>query len=212
VPQSHWIDPERIFDSVVVLTDDAIYVCNPPEERAKEIAAALQAGEPASQLVKEDPTTILVGGITKVRYDRKDDDVTIHFRMGKESGDKNITFSSREERDAFMIELVERLPECESETVEWGPVRAAVGPLGFGTFAAFMTWVLHGAAVAIAGGAEAEASGRRAGLKKLVMWAVELVGPIGVLVVGGLVLVMTGAFLVMRVKNPPIWTTLTPKR
>ncbi len=210
--QSHWIDPERIFDSVVVLTDDALYVCNPPEERAREIAAALEAGEPASMVMKEDPTTILVGGITKVRYDRKDDDVTIHYRAGKESDDKNISFSSAEERDAFMIELAERLPECDSDTVEWGPVRAALGPLAFGGFAGFMTWVLHAAAVAMAAGAEAEASGRRAGLKKLVMGAVELIGPIGVLVVGGLVLALTGAFLVMRVKNPPIWTTLTPKR
>ncbi len=209
--QSHWIDPERIFDSVVVLTDDAIYVCNPPEKRAKEIAAALEAGEPASSLVKEDPTTILVGGITKVRYDRNDDDVTIGYRLGKDDDAKNITFSSADERDAFMIELVERMPECESATVEWGPVRAALGPLAFGSFAAFMTWVLHGAAVAIAAGAEAEASGRRAGLKKLVLWAVDLVGPIGVLVSGGLVLLLTGAHLWQRVTNPPVWTTLKPR-
>jgi hypothetical protein len=72
-----------------------------------------------------------------------------------------------------------------------------------------MTWVLHGLAVALAGGAEAEISGRRSGIKKLVVWAVDVIGPLGVLSAGGIVVALTAAYLVKRVKTPPIMTTLT---
>jgi len=211
--QSHWIDPERIFDSVVVTTTDAVYVCNPPEERAKAIVSAIEAGEPASQVVlKDDPTTILFAGIEKVRFDQLDDDIDIDFKLGKSNESKNITFSNREERDAFAAELTEHLPGFTSETVEWGRVRAAFGPVVFGSIVSFFTFVFHAAARAMAAGAEADATGRRAGVKRLVMWAIELVGPIGVLVVGGLVLSLTAAYLFKRLKTPPIMTTLKPGR
>ncbi len=211
--QSHWIDPEPIFDSVVVLTDDAVYVCNPPEERAQAILAAIEEGQPAAQVVmKDDPTTILIAGVKRIKYDQKDDDVDFDFKLGKEESSKNIAFSSPEERDAFMAELTERLPECDSKTVEWGPIRASLGPLAFGSFVGALTWVFHAAAVAMAAGAEAEATGRRAGLKKLVMWMIETIGPTGVLVFGGLVLALTAVHLWKRVTTPPVWTTLTPGR
>ena len=147
-----------------------------------------------------------------MKYDQKDDDIDFAFKLGRQKSSKNVAFSSREERDAFMIELAERMPECDSKTVEWGPIRASLGPLTFGSVVAFMTWAMHGAASALAAGAEAEVSGRRAGLKKLVMWMIDLVGPTGVLVGGGLVLALTGVFLWKRVTTPPVWTTLEPRR
>jgi len=147
-----------------------------------------------------------------VKYDQKDDDIDFAFKLGRQKSSKNVAFSSREERDAFMIELAERMPECDSKTVEWGPIRASLGPLTFGSVVAFMTWAMHGAASALAAGAEAEVSGRRAGLKKLVMWMIDLVGPTGVLVAGGLVVALTGVFLWKRVTTPPVWTTLEPRR
>jgi hypothetical protein len=124
---SHWIDPERIFDSIVVMTDDAVYFCNPSEDRSKEISAGLDAGSPASQIVSnEDPTSILIGGIEKVRYDRNDDDIDIDDRLGRNDESRHISLSTAEERDAFAVQLAERLTDFESDTVEWGPVRAAV--------------------------------------------------------------------------------------
>jgi hypothetical protein len=206
---SHWIDPDRIFDCVVALTDDVIFVCSPPAEEAKAIQSSLEQGHPASAAIKNDPTAILITSITKVAYDLLDDDVDITWRAGKESESKNITFSSREERDDFAAQLTEQLPDFESRTVEWGPVRAALGPLAFGSFAGFMTWVLHGLAIAVAGGAEAEISGRRSGMKELVVSAVDVIGPLGVLSAGGMVVALTAAYLVKRVKTPPIMTTLT---
>lgn len=208
---SHWIDPDRIFDSVVVMSDDAVYVCNPTEDRAREIAASLESGEPAHIVMKEDPTTILIGGINVVRYDQHDDDLDIGFKLGKESASKNIAFSNREERDDFAAQLSERLPDFDGRTVQWGPVRASLGPLTFGGIAGGLTWMLHAAAQAMAAGAEAEASGRRAGLKRLIMGSIDLVGPMGVLVVGGLVLALTGMVLVKRIKSPPLVTTLKPR-
>ncbi len=209
---SHWIDPDRIFDSVVALTDDAIYVANPSKETALAMGEALDRSEAASTVVKDDATVIGVGQIVRVRYNRHDDDIDIDYKPAREKESKNISFSSREERDDFAAQLAERLPGFEGKVVEYGRLRAALAPVLFGLFASFATWGLHAAAVAIDEGAEAEISGRRAGLKRLLYWVMDVIGPIGVLLVGGLVLVATVAVLVSRVKTPPIMHTLKPAK
>ena len=210
MPHAHWIDPERIFDSVVVLADDAVLVSNPPEADARAIAAELASGSGDLALRKSDPTTIPVAGITRVRFEQDDDAVDLDYRAGKSGESKNIAFSTREERDAFVAQLVERLPACESQTVAWSPWRALVGPTAFGSVVGVLTWLFHAAAAGIAAGAEAEVSGRRSGLKRIVLWVIETIGPVGVLAVGGLLLAVTGFYAWKRFQSPPVVTTLRP--
>ncbi|MCG8591315.1 MAG: hypothetical protein MJE66_18635 [Proteobacteria bacterium] len=211
MPTSHWVDEERVFDSVVALTDDVIYVANPPADKAKAMKEALDRGESAATVVK-DGTTIVVQSIKKVKYNRHDDDIDIDYRSGKDDESKNISFSDREERDAFAAQLTELLHGFETKIVEYGPVRAALGPVVFGAIAALMTFALHGAAQEIAGGREMEFQGRNSGIKSMVFWLLDAIGPIGVLVVGALVLGLTALVLVSRVKTPPIMHTLKPRK
>lgn len=210
--RSYWIDAEGIVDRVVVLTEDAVHTANPKKERLEEIRAALEAGQPIADAIKDDISSMPLHAITRVVYDRTDDDIEISHRAGKETKSETVFFTSRDLRDDFALQLAERLTDFTSETKVYGPVRAAVGPIGFGAMAGFFTWVLHGLATALAGGADVETSGHRAGVKALVVGAIDLIGPIGVLIAGGLVLSLTAAVLVMRIKEPPIVVTLKPAK
>ncbi len=205
---SHWIDPERIFDRVVALGDDVVYTGNPSSAKATEMKQALEAGEPPALVLKDGVTAIPFGTILMVSWNRHADDINIAHKGGKEKESENLAFSSREERDDFAAQLAERLPGYQDKVVEYGPLRAALSPVAFGGLTVFFTWLLHMAAIEIASGREAEFAGRNAGIKRLVYWALDVVGPVGVLVAGGLVLALTGWRLVSRLKTPPIMHSL----
>jgi len=203
-----WIDAERLFDKVVVLTDDVLYVASPSKEKALEVKAALDRGEAPSTVIKDEVTSILLNSVLEVSYNRHHDDIDIAYQSGKEKEDKSIYFSSREERDSFAAQLAELLSGFESKVVEYGRLRAALAPVGFGAFTALATWGLHAAAIEIAAGREADFHGRYAAIKRMVFWALDVIGPTGVLVAGGLVLALTVFGLVKRVQTPPIMHTL----
>jgi len=204
VGAAHWIDGERAWDKVVALGEDVIYVGNPSRAKAGEMKQRLESGEAATMVLKDDVTLIPLNAIVKVSYNRHHDSIDIDYKPGKEKEDKTLYFSDQAERDDFAGQLAERLSGFESEVVEYSQVRAAVSPLGFGSLAVFFTWLLHMAAGQIAAGAEREFSGRNAGIKRMLFWALDLIGPTGVLIVGGLVLALTCWSLVDRVKTPPI--------
>jgi hypothetical protein len=63
-------------------------------------------------------------------------------------------------------------------------------------------------AIDIATGAEAEYSERHSGIKALFFWFKDLIGPIGVLILGSLFMVLAVMVLVQRFKTPPIITRL----
>jgi len=208
--RSYWIDAEGIVDRVVVLTEDAVHTANPKKERLEAIRTALEAGQPIANAIKDEVGSIPLHAITRVVYDRTGDDIEISHRAGKQTKGETVFFASSDLRDDFAQQLAERLTDFTSETKVYGPVRAAVGPIAFGAAVGFFTWVFHGLAVALAHGTEVSTSGRRAGLKTLLVGALDLIGPLGVLIAGGLVLSLTAATLVMRIKEPPIVVTLKP--
>jgi hypothetical protein len=201
---SRWIDGERVWDKVVVLDEEAVYTANPKEARIPDVEQRLEAGETAAMVLKDDVTVVPLGAILKVSWNQHDHDIDIVYKPGKEKEDKNIAFAGPEERNAFAAELAECLTGFDSKVVPYGKVRAALGPLGFGGLTAFFTWVLYLAAGDIAEGREAEFSGRNAAVKRILFWGMDVIGPTGVLVVGGIVMALTIAALVMRVKTPPI--------
>ena len=123
-----------------------------------------------------------------------------------------MSFPDATVRDEFAAALTEKLRGFDSRTVEFSPLRAALAPLGWGSGAAFFTFLFYHAALAMQAGEEATIQGRHRGIKRMLAWAIDVVGPTGVLVVGGLLVAATGYWLVKRVGDPPIMTTLTPAK
>jgi site-specific recombinase len=76
---------------------------------------------------------------------------------------------------------------------------------GFGTALAMQ------AAAALQMAGEVEFTGRKKGLKQLVVWILELLGPTGVGIIGGLICALCLWTLVQRLKAPPHLQILQPK-
>lgn len=80
-------------------------------------------------------------------------------------------------------------------------LNALKGPvIGLGVIG-LLTWLTHAMALELAAGHEIRTTGRRAIYKKALAWAAELLGPTGVLVVGGLLAAAMIAWAVVAVKN-----------
>ncbi len=125
------------------------------------------------------------------------------------SKNKTLDFTDIDTRKLAFAEIQSRLSDkftCMTE--KYTIMRAVYAPLMTFTVLALITWALRGAAAAISGGTEAEFSGRHSGIKRLVYWALELLGPTGVLVLGGLLMLLAVLALSKRAKQPPVITTL----
>jgi hypothetical protein len=57
---------------------------------------------------------------------------------------------------------------------------------------------------------EAEVRGRNRLLKQIFVWVLDLIGPTGVYIAGGILILLLTPYLVQRVKDPPVITTLQP--
>jgi hypothetical protein len=75
------------------------------------------------------------------------------------------------------------------------------GPILGVIIAPLLTWASYSTAVQIQDGIRFEYSGRRAGLKQLMAWLAETLGPAGSLVVGGLVSAGMVAWLIVTLKK-----------
>ncbi|MCO6043447.1 hypothetical protein NG895_05965 [Aeoliella sp. ICT_H6.2] len=95
-------------------------------------------------------------------------------------------------------------------TEQWSPLRAARAPLiALGVTALFI-FLFVKAAAELAAGQEADITGRQRGLKALLVVVLDTIGPTGVYIAGGVVGCLLLYWLVRRITNPPMVTTLTP--
>ena len=82
--------------------------------------------------------------------------------------------------------------------------RAAYAPLMATTIFGCLTWLFANAAAQLQTAADYEISGGSRDLKALFAWLLEVLGPTGVWVVGGGIVVLCGMSLIQRVKQPPV--------
>ena len=87
---------------------------------------------------------------------------------------------------------------------------AAKSPLVVLAVIAFSVFLLVNAAAELADGEDVTVTGRNRGLKKLLAFVLETIGPTGVYIVGGVLSGLALYRLVQRIKNPPVVTILTP--
>ena len=163
--------------------------------------------------IKSSVTAVAGGGADALTLEDSSDSTsdTIDIKWGSDD-DKNIALPDAQTRDELAAALSERLDGFSSKTVEFSRPRAALLPMSWGGGLAFFTWVFHQAALQMQAGQEAEIEGRHRAIKQLVASAIDLIGPAGVLVTGGVMISLTAFWLVKRVGDPPIMTTLEPGR
>ncbi|WP_269541461.1 hypothetical protein [Cerasicoccus fimbriatus] len=199
-------NPKGIFETLLALGPDYIVTANPRDAELTSAAGALQRD--AANLPKG-AKVIPFGTIKRIQYnEKKPDELDISYKVGKESKSASFSFVSDDELVAVYSQLKQNLSGFTEKRQELNAVTAAIKPLIFTVFFAAVTYGFFRGAQDLASGADADTSGRRGLIKKVFVWLLEVLGPIGVLIVGGIIVALCIVSLVKRVGNPPVFVSL----
>lgn len=201
-----WVDQGPGRNQVIALSRESLYVedLKGPEAEAK--VSKLATGEAPDGIFGVDATHIPLRRLTKIAIDRNDDsDIDLYYYEGKEKENETLSVSAKDTRDNIYNALRDATSSRFLEFVEqYSRARSAFASLATLTVFGLMTWGLSAAAIAIRATEEIEITGRKQGLKQLFVWALDLLGPWGVGIIGGLLCLLAVATLISRVKTPQL--------
>lgn len=201
---------ESVFDTLIVLTDNYLFVGTKTDEKLDKALEGLQSASSDNDIeALVDGKAIALEDIKKVSCNIHSELVYVKHKTPKETREQSISCQDQKTTEQLLSALKEKLSFNEKR-VQYGPTRAAIKPSIFVAISAFITYVLFGAAQAVAANPDVELSGRRQGLKAAFVWVMEFLGPTGVVILGGLITLLCAYWLVKRVKTPPLMCTLQP--
>ena len=197
-----FVNPEGIFDRLVVVSDAGLSVVNPEKHLLMQTTP-----DRLAESVPPDQAQIRWAAIVKVRANRHRDDLNVTFKGSTREELKNISFKDASARDAAFEAIRKRLgPQFTLSEVQYGMGRAAGIPFLVGSLLGAFTYV---SAMAAAGaGDEVTIGGRNRAAKAAFAWALELLGPTGVWIVGALAVTGCLMWMVGRIKRPPLMVTI----
>jgi hypothetical protein len=204
-----WINDGTIFDPIIVISDDAIVTAFLESEELEDAKSRIERGESPLNLFGDRATLIPYFSIKKIKMEESDEDLEVYYKKEKDEKSKTLDAVDKTARQEILAEIQSHLgDDFTSMTEKYSLPRALFPSLMTLTVFIIITWMLHGAATAIAGGEEAEISGRHSGLKSLFLWVLDLLGPTGVLILGGLLMILPVLALIKRIKDPTVITTI----
>lgn len=199
----HWIDTQDGSTQLIVVTDEAVYADKMSKEAAIAAVDALESGRSPAMVFGKDAKHVAFRAMIRVQYNEHETDIEFHHRDGKDDGTVSVFIETPGLRERIYGHLRERLADQfaahETHFSRW---RAAFGSLMALTVFGFGTLLLRGAAAAVRAAGEVEYEGRRQGTKKLLAGVLDLLGPTGVTVVGGILMLLAGLVLYSRLKAP----------
>ena len=195
---------------VIALSAEGVYWHDLPGKDADNLIRELDRGEQPEKLFNNEATYIPLRRIERVSVDRTDDnDVDIAFRDGKERETETISVEDKQMRDEIFDSLQTALgPRMTEYSDQYSIPRSIFGSLVTLTVTGLVTWWLAAAAASIRAAESVEITGRKKGVKQLFVWALDLLGPWGVGVLGSLIGALVVFYLVHRYRNPPLMIIL----
>jgi hypothetical protein len=206
---SVWVNPRAALDRATLLFDDALVVANPSAEIAAQLPTKLAAGERLETLLGGKATVIPLSDIRTIRGKQGADDLDVSYTAQRKARMMNVGFADSATRDEVLDAVRHRMGEgFQLRVQELSPLQSAIKP--FFILLVVTLFVVAGfvGALEIAAGAEYDISGRGAMLQRAYVSIVSLLGPVGVLVLGGLLVLALLVWFVRRVLNPPTQMTL----
>jgi hypothetical protein len=203
-----FMNPKGMFDRLVLLTNDSIVVANPEESTLTEAAAA-GANVNWQHVAGLKSTVVPYASIRKVSTNKHGD--TLNVRYQDKSGSRLTSISMKDgpARDQAWEGLRRRLGSSfRFSDVQYGAFRAALSPLVAVALCALLTWLFYMAASELATGGEAEVRGRNQAFKWIAVMVASVLGPTGVMIVGGIATFIAAAWGMARIKTPPRMLTL----
>lgn len=204
-----WCTDETFLGELIYLNESNLVVDSPDDNKAVQIKDALLGGTPAAQVLSSDSTDIPLLSITSIKTDKNDDEIEIQYKSGKEVEDKTLRLASKEIRDDVYDRLKAAFGDRFTETEDaYSVPQAAFGSLMALTVFSLLTWGGAKFAEILRAADDYEIEGSRQGLKALIAWVLELLGPIGVYVIGGLICALCAFSLYSRVTQPQVMLIL----
>lgn len=196
-----WVNPRGVFNSLVVLTGDRILVGKPKGSDEAAITASLESGKGLKAIDLSD--------VAQVRANQRNDEVKVIVGVGKKGKSVSLEMADGSARQELLEALHERLGAAwDRRHIEMSPMRASVAPAVGLLIIAVLTFVASKGAAQLAEGETVEVRGWHSGIKHLFVWAMETLGPTGILILGGVIAMLTALVLANRLRKPPIYDEL----
>ncbi len=204
-----WSADQTFLGELIFLNDSNLVVDSPDDDKAVQIKDALLGGTPAAQVLSSDSTDIPLLSVISIKADKNDDEIEIQYKAGKEVEEKTLRLASKEVRDDVYASLKAAFGERFTETEDaYSVPQAAFASLMSLTVFGTLTWAGAKFAAMLRAAEDYDIEGSRQGLKALVAWILELLGPVGVYVVGGLICALCAFSLYSRITQPQVMLIL----
>ena len=201
-----WTDEKAAFESLVALDEDSLYVASPDASRIVEIAEQIRSGtSPVAALKDAKAKQVQLDTLKHIKSNRHTTIVTYKV-SGADGKDKLGNFTiKRDQRDDLFAKLEILCSRGFKYTeTQFNRFRAALVPLITISVVALLTFLCREAAVQMTEGTSVEVRGRHGLLKRFFVWILDILGPTGVVVVGGIIGVLCLVWLVRRMATPPL--------
>lgn len=200
----YWLDVKEGKGQLIAVTLEAVYAEAANQAQLDAQAQRLKAGESPAQVFGKDATHVVLRSATKLRWSTADDELEFTLGTGKESKTESISIDDAGIREQVFA-AVQRVTEGRFQRFEdqFGKARAAFASALTLSILALGTGIAVQAAIAIRSVDEYVIEGRRKGMKQLVVWVLDTLGPWGVGVIGVLLCGLAVLVLNERLRQPP---------
>ncbi len=202
-----WVNPSALFGPKVIhVTQEQVYLFDVNEAECEPLAGRLRAGELQSVAT---PDTKQLSFLTLSAVNANQHDTDIEFKWSNDD-DVSVTFVDTEARDdAFDYVRAALRGQWQEHHDSHSKARGALPGLLGASFSMMITTLMCMAASSIQAGEEAVISGRNRGAKRIFVWVVDLLGPVGVGVIGGALVALFMFLAYHGFKKPPEMRILT---
>jgi hypothetical protein len=204
-----WLDKDDDNTNLIVVSDEAVYAEQLDGPSCQRRVAELNAGKSPATVFGADATHVVLRSVSRVQQSSDDEDIDFITRDGKDEKTKSITIRDPGLR-AEIFTAIEKATQGRFARHEdqYSRPRAAFASALALTIVGFLTKISASAAAVIASTEDYEVEGRKQGLKRLIVWILDLLGPTGVWIVGGLICALAAWSLYTKIKSPPSITLL----
>lgn len=204
-----WCADDTFLDQLIYLNESNLVVDKPKDDQVEEIKEALLSGTPTAKVLSSDSVDVPLLSIISISTDKNDDEIEIKYKSGKEVEETSLKLASPELRDEVYVALKSSFGNKFVETEDaYSKPQAAYASLMSLTIFGLLTWGGAKFASLLRAADDYEIEGSRQGLKALIAWVLELLGPIGVYVIGGLICVLCTMSLYSRITQPQVMLIL----
>ena len=201
-----WYGESTVGLELYVVSKEAIYLSSESKEgNGENIEKKLIEASSLVSIMPKDTETVMLTSINRISADMVRNEIEIAYTDGKDERDRTMLFNNKVSFDAAYVYLKGIFGDAFAETEDrYSAPRAAYGALWAFTVFGFLTWIFYRMAEKIAD--EGYDSSKKQ--VKLLVSVLELLGTIGVAVVGGIILSLVVIYMISRIRKPPVYLIL----